>query len=37
MDTDAANVLAHGHNERLRQQLQIQPSEAWLLDLGATE
>jgi hypothetical protein len=37
MDTDAANVLAHAHNERLRQQLQIQPSEAWLLDLGATE
>ena len=37
MNTDKANALAHGHNEKLRQKLEIQPEEAWLLDLGATE
>jgi hypothetical protein len=37
MNTDAANGLAHEHNEQLRQKLGIQPDEAWLLDLGATD
>ena len=37
MSSDAANDLAHGANERLRQQLEIAPNEAWLLDLGATD
>jgi hypothetical protein len=37
MNTDAANGLAHKHNEGLRKKLEIQPEEAWLLDLGATE
>ena len=37
MSTDKANSLAHSHNEKLRQKLEIQPEEAWLLDLGATD
>lgn len=37
MNSDEANALAHTHNETLREKLEIQPSEAWLLDLGATE
>jgi len=37
MNTDQANALAHDHNEKLRQELDIKPEEAWLLDLGANE
>jgi hypothetical protein len=37
MTADRANTLAHTHNENLRKDLGIQPEEAWLLDLGATE
>ena len=37
MSSDEANELAHGHNEALREKLNLQPEEAWLLDLGATE
>jgi len=37
MSSDAANDLTHAANERLRQELEIAPNEAWLLDLGATD
>ena len=37
MSSDEANDLAHGANEQLRQELEIAPNEAWLLDLGATD
>jgi len=37
MSSDEANDLAHGANEGLRQELEIAPNEAWLLDLGATD
>ena len=37
LSSDEANDLAHAANERLRQELEIAPNEAWLLDLGATE
>ncbi len=37
MSSDEANDLAHAANERLRQELKIEPNEAWLLDLGATD
>lgn len=37
MSSDAANDLAHAANEKLRQELEIAPDEAWLLDLGATD
>jgi hypothetical protein len=37
MSSDEANDLAHGANETLRQSLEIAPTEAWLLDLGATD
>ena len=37
MSSDEANDLAHSANEKLRQQLEIAPNEAWLLDLGATD
>ena len=37
MSSDEANDLAHAANEKLRQDLQIAPNEAWLLDLGATD
>jgi hypothetical protein len=37
LSSDQANDLAHAANETLRQELDIAPNEAWLLDLGATE
>jgi len=37
MTSDEANDLAHGSNEMLRQELEIAPNEAWLLDLGASD
>ncbi len=37
LTSDDANDLAHANNERLRQDLNIEPNEAWLLDLGATD
>lgn len=37
LSSDQANDLAHAANESLRQELEIAPNEAWLLDLGATE
>ena len=37
MSSDQANDLAHAANEELRQKLEIQPNEAWLLDLGAEQ
>ena len=37
MSSDEANDLAHAANEKLRQDLEIAPNEAWLLDLGATD
>ena len=37
LTSDEANDLAHAANERLRQELEIAPNEAWLLDLGATD
>jgi len=37
MSSDEANDLAHAANESLRQELEIAPNEAWLLDLGATD
>ena len=37
MSSDEANDLAHAANEKLRQELEIAPNEAWLLDLGATD
>ena len=37
LSSDQANDLAHAANETLRQQLEIAPNEAWLLDLGAAE
>ena len=37
LTSDEANDLAHAANEKLRLQLDIQPNEAWLLDLGAEQ
>jgi hypothetical protein len=37
LSSDQANDLAHAANEALRQELDIAPNEAWLLDLGAAE
>lgn len=37
LSSDQANDLAHAANESLRQELEIAPNEAWLLDLGATD
>ena len=37
LSSDEANDLAYAANERLRQELEIAPNEAWLLDLGATD
>jgi len=37
LSSDQANDLAHGANEKLRQELKIAPNEAWLLDLGAAD
>jgi len=37
LSSDEANDLAHKHNEKLREALEVQPEEAWLLDMGAME
>jgi len=37
LNSDEANDLAHAANEKLRQELDIAPNEAWLLDLGAAD
>ncbi len=37
LSSDEANDLAHAANEKLRQELDIAPNEAWLLDLGAAD
>jgi hypothetical protein len=37
LNSDEANALAHSYNEKLRNELSLQPDEAWLLDLGSTD